>query len=51
MSIKNALDALQKKDYLQAISEFTSLLEDAEDEKKPFLLWSRLGCYVNSYLF
>lgn len=44
--IEPALDALRNKDYEKAAAEFTSLLEDAPEDKRPFLLWSRLGCFV-----
>lgn len=44
--IQKALDALNSKDYLKAIHEFTVLIEEAEDDKKAFLVWSRMGCYV-----
>ena len=44
--IEKALDALKSKNYEMAIQEFTALIEEAEADKKAFLVWSRLGCHV-----
>ena len=44
--IEKALDALKSKNYAMAIQEFTALIDEAEADKKVFLLWSRLGCHV-----
>lgn len=46
--IQPALDALRNKDYGKAVQLFTALLNDAQEDKKAFLLWSRCGCFVHN---